>query len=109
MDLTVYDVIKGVVVTTEASKQNQNLKKLVLWVHPESNKPMVKTAIEKLFDVKVDRVNIQLRKGKSRRTRRGRDLTKDALRKMAFVTLKEGYALNFFDQAGQVAVAENEV
>ena len=33
----------------------RNLKKLVLNVHPDANKPLVKEAIEKLFNVKVKR------------------------------------------------------
>ena len=43
----------------------KNLKKLVIEVHPKANKPMVKEALEKLFNVEVEKVSIVVRKGKN--------------------------------------------
>ena len=63
MDLSIYDIIQGPVVTDKAFRLNQKFKKLVLRVHPQANKPMVAEALEKLFDVKVDNVRIIVRKG----------------------------------------------
>ncbi|KKP35764.1 MAG: 50S ribosomal protein L23 [candidate division TM6 bacterium GW2011_GWF2_32_72] len=95
MDLTIYNVIKGPVLSDKAYKINQNLKKLVLNVHPAANKPMVAEAIEKLFDVKVDNVRIMVRKGKNRMVGR-RPVTGKTV-KRAIVTLKEGYSLDIFN------------
>ncbi len=106
MDLSIYDIIQGPVVTDKAFHMNQQLKKLVLRVHPQANKTLVKQAIEKLFEVKVDRVNIMIQKGKFRQTRRGREETQGPTIKKAIVTLKPGQELNLFDQAGKVAVSE---
>lgn len=109
MDLSIYDVIQGPVVTDKAFWLNQKMKKLVLRVHPHANKPMIAEALEKLFDVKVDSVRIIVRKGKLRKTRRGREMTQGSTTKKAIITLAEGSSLNLFDQAGKVsALAETE-
>lgn len=70
MDLTIYDIILGPVISDKASWLNNKLKKLFLKVHPEANKKLVRDAIEKLFNVKVKKVNIQIREGKTRVVRR---------------------------------------
>jgi len=106
MDLNIYEIIQGPVVTDKAVNLNQQLKKLVVRVHPQANKTMIKKAIEKLFEVKVAFVNIIVQKGKFRQTRRGREETQGQLKKKAIVTLKPGQELNLFDQAGKVAVSE---
>jgi large subunit ribosomal protein L23 len=98
MDLSIYDVIIGPVISEKAYKLNKLFKKLALKVHPQANKPMVKEAIERLFSVKVDSVNIKVRKGKNKRVR-GRAIS-GKLVKNAIVTLAEGYSLDFIDQAG---------
>jgi large subunit ribosomal protein L23 len=100
MDLSIYDIIQGPVVTDKAFRLNQELKKLVVRVHPQANKSQVKLAIQRLFDVKVASVNIVVRKGKFRKTRRGREVTQGPLMKKAIVTLAHGQALNLFEQAG---------
>lgn len=99
MDLTIYDIIRGPVISDKAYKLNKILKKLVLSVHPHANKKLVAEAIEKLFNVKVDSVRIMNRKGKNRKVRRTLTV-QGPLDKRAFVTLKEGYSLDLFEQAG---------
>ena len=104
MDLTIYDVIVGPVITEKAYELNKNLKQLVLKVHPHANKPLVKEALEKLFDVKVKSVNISIRKGKKRKV--SRRVVEGALTKKAFVTLAEGYSLDLLDQAGTNVISQ---
>jgi large subunit ribosomal protein L23 len=99
MDLSIYDIIIGPVISDKAYKLNKLFKKLALKVHPKANKPMVKEALEKLFSVKVDKVSIVVRKGKTRRMRGGKETT-GKLSKRAIVTLADGYSLDFIDQAG---------
>jgi large subunit ribosomal protein L23 len=96
MDLTIYDIIQGPVVSDKAYQLNQKFKKLFLNVHQEANKPMVKEVLEKLFNVKVKSVRIMVRKGKNRMVRRRAVAGSD--QKRAIVTLAEGYSLNFFEQ-----------
>ena len=97
MELTIYDIIQGPVVSDKAYKQNQALQKLVLEVHMQANKPLVQEAIEKL-----------IRKGKRRMTK-ARVTTTDKTRKRAIVTLKEGYNINLFgDVATQAGASSSE-
>lgn len=63
-------------------------------VNSEATKWDVRRAVEELFNVKVVRVNIQIRKGKPRRTRQGYVLTRDW--KKAIVTLDPEHRINFF-------------
>jgi large subunit ribosomal protein L23 len=107
MDLTIYDIILGPVITEKAYQLNKVSKKLVLRVHPAANKRQIKEALEKLFDVKVEEVNTSIRKGKNRSV--GRRIVTGALRKKAFVTLAEGYSLDLLDQSGTgIVPQENE-
>jgi large subunit ribosomal protein L23 len=109
MDLSIYDIIQGPVVTDKAFRLNQSQKKLVLRVHQHANKPLVAEALEKLFNVKVANVRIIVRKGKLHKSRRGRIVTQGATIKKAIITLAPGQSLDLFDQAGKVsALAEKE-
>lgn len=98
MDLSIYDIIRGPVISDKAQEVNSDLKKLVLEVHPKSNKPLIKEAIEKLFNVKVDNVRVLLRKGKFRKA--GKKVIVGKLEKRAIVTLKEGYTVDLFGHSG---------
>lgn len=101
MDLTIYDIIQGPVISDKAQKLNTTFQKLVLKVHPHSNKPLIKEAIEKLFNVKVDNVRVMVRKGKLRRV--GKFEVQGKLQKKAVVTLKEGYTIDLFGHQGAPA------
>jgi len=95
MDLSIYDIIKGPLITDKAQKLNVKLHRLVLDVHPSANKPMIKEAIEKLFNVKVDNVRIIVRKPKRRLV--GRREVFGRLQKRAIVKLKSGYKLDVLE------------
>lgn len=108
MDLNIYDIIQGPVVSDKAQRVNTVLKKLVLKVHPKSNKPLIKEAIETLFKVKVDKIQVLNRKGKVRRV--GRMVINGKLEKRAVVTLKEGYQVDLFGQTvSEKPVTESQV
>ncbi|MCL5875498.1 MAG: 50S ribosomal protein L23 [Candidatus Dependentiae bacterium] len=99
LKLNIYQIIlKPIVNSEKAAYMNRDLNKLALSVHPEANKAQVAEALEKVFNVKVKKVNIVVRKGKNRQVQR-RTVT-GPLTKKAYVTLAEGYSLNFLDQAG---------
>ncbi len=108
MDLTIYDVILGPILTDKAHKLNKELKKLVLKVHPKANKPLIAEALEKLFQVKVKNIRVLVRKGKKRIV--AKRIVQGSLVKRAIVTLAEGYSLDLFDQAGaQVITGQRAV
>lgn len=98
MDLSIYEIIKGPVISDKAYMLNQKHKKLVLYIHPSANKPQVKQALELLFKVKVEKINTLRRKGKKFLTKKRVEKQKP-LKKRVIVTLKEGYSLDLFDQA----------
>jgi large subunit ribosomal protein L23 len=86
-----YDIIVSPVITekaTFASERNQ----VIFRVAAHATKPQIKEAVEKLFDVKVKRVNTLIRKGKVRNFRGRRGLLSDV--KKAIVTLAEGHRID---------------
>jgi large subunit ribosomal protein L23 len=86
-----YDVIVSPVITekaTIASEHNQ----VVFKVRRNATKPQIKSAVEKLFDVKVTAVNTLLRKGKTKVFRGVRGVQQDV--KKAIVTLAEGHRID---------------
>lgn len=99
MDISVYEIIRMPVLSEKAQRLNHDLGKLVLEVHPHANKPLIKQALDKLFNVKVKSVRIQVRKGKNKTIARSRLKTTGKLRKIAYVTLKKGYTLDLFGHA----------
>ncbi|MDP3889433.1 MAG: 50S ribosomal protein L23 [bacterium] len=105
MELTIFDVIKGPIISDKSYRLNKKLKKLVLKVHPFANKPLIKDALEKLFEIKVDKINCLIRKGKNRMVKRKK--FQGSATKIAIVTLKEGYSLDLFEQAETKAVVES--
>lgn len=104
MDLTVYDVIKKPKITEKAYYLNQKLKKLVLEVHPKANKSLIEEALNRLFNVKVEKINIVVSKGK--RKRLGRHEFQEKLRKKAIVTLKPGQDADISGLSGGVEIQE---
>jgi large subunit ribosomal protein L23 len=86
-----YDVILSPAITekaTAASEHNQVVFKVAL----AATKPEIKEAVEKLFDVKVKRVNTLVKKGKVRTFRGKRARLGDV--KKAIVTLEEGQSID---------------
>ncbi len=106
MELTNFDIIKGPVVSDKAYRLNKDNSKLVIEVHNKATKKMVKDAIEQLFDVKVAAVNTTIRKKCYARVASKRHNARPTIskRKIAYVTLAEGYELNLFDQAGKTSM-----
>jgi large subunit ribosomal protein L23 len=86
-----YDVILSPIITekaTTASERNQ----VVFRVAGTATKPQIKEAVEKLFDVKVKKVNTLVRKGKLKMSRGSRGIQSDV--KRAIVTLEEGHRID---------------
>jgi len=98
MDLSKYDIIRKPVVSDKASTLLKKNKQVVLQVHAKANKQEIAKAIEQLFEVKVEKVRIIIRKGKVKKFKRIPFRRTD--KKKAIVTLKEGYS---FDKLAQVS------
>jgi large subunit ribosomal protein L23 len=86
-----YDIIIAPLITekaTAASEKNQ----VVFEVAKSATKPQIKEAVEKLFDVKVKRVNTLNTKRKTRVFRGRRGVVGNF--KKAIVTLEEGHSID---------------
>lgn len=105
MGLNVFNVIKGSVVSDKAYKANIK-NKIVLHVDAKANSVQIKEAVEKFFNVKVAKVNTLITKGKRRRV--GRSYIEGTVTKRAYVTLKEGYKINLFEQVESNNVQQAE-
>ncbi len=88
------DVLQRPLITEKnAILQAQN--KYAFEVAKEATKPQIKQAVEKAFRVKVSGVNIVIVSGKTRRV--GRRVYNTPSWKKAFVTLRAGDKIEFFE------------
>jgi large subunit ribosomal protein L23 len=86
--MDVYKVIKRPIVTEKGVTKKEAEQTLCFEVHPEANKIQIKSAVEKLFKVKVVDVRTSNFAGKLRR--RGRYAGYRSDWKKAYVRLKAG-------------------
>jgi large subunit ribosomal protein L23 len=86
-----YDVIRKPIVTEKATMASEN-GAVVFEVAIDSNKPLIKEAVEALFGVKVKAVNTVVTKGKQKRFRGILGKRRDV--KKAYVTLEEGNTID---------------
>jgi large subunit ribosomal protein L23 len=76
---------------TEKTVASGEMNKYIFEVHRDANKHAVKDAVEKLFNVRVEQVNIMNMKGKPKK--RGVFIGKSRSWKKAIVTLVTGYRI----------------
>lgn len=91
---TAYDVILAPVVSEKSYDLIENHNTYTFEVDPRASKEQIRYAIEKVFGVKVLRVNTMNRKGKVKRT--GYKLGKRKDIKRAVVTLADGDSIDLF-------------
>ena len=85
------DIIREPIVTEKSGYQATELDQYAFVVDARANKIQIKEAVEKAFDVVVDKVrvaNIPAKKGVNPRTRKAR--TRKSAYKKAIVTLADG-------------------
>lgn len=82
------DIIVRPLVTEKTIKSNELDNTVVFEVTKGTNKIQIKQAVEEIFNVKVDSVNIVNQKPKAKRM--GRYVGKTSHLKKAYVKLKEG-------------------
>ena len=89
---TVWDIIKSPVITEKAlmaKEETQDRRQLLTFrVDRRATKPEIKSAVETIFQVKVDEVRTTQYMGKMKR--QGRHEGRKPSWKKAFVTLKQG-------------------
>lgn len=86
-------VIQSPVISEKSTTLADRFRTVSFRVSPRATKTEVRAAVEKLFEVKVSKVNLANLRGKSVRVRgmRGRR----AAIKKAYVVLQEGHDINF--------------
>ncbi len=86
--------------TEKMLRQQEEQRKYAFLVAPHANKIEIKRAVESKFRVTVTSVKTLNAKGKAKRlnTRRGITRGKRSDKKKAIVTLKEGQAIDFFQE-----------
>ena len=92
-----YGVLRRPLLTEKGQDLRDTQDKYVFEVAIDANKIQIKTAVEKLFGVRVDKVNTQVMRGKVKRV--GRFVGKRANWKKAVVTLREGDYIDLFEGA----------
>lgn len=86
-----YDIIRKPIVTEKATLASEN-GAVAFEVSIDSNKSLIKEAVEALFGVKVKAVNTLITKGKQKRFRGVLGKRKDV--KKAYVTLEDGNTID---------------
>lgn len=97
---TIYDVLRRPLVTEKSNYQSSKLQQYTFEVAGVATRTMVKDAVELIYEVTVERVNIINVSPKSgRRSKSRRLLIRKPGYKKAIVTLAEGQALGIFEGA----------
>lgn len=103
MELGIYDIIKGVIVTPKSIVLQKSQGKFTFNVNKNANKIQVKRAIEEIWNVKVDTVRTVNLHGKLKRVKRKTYRKSDV--KKAIITLKEGYSISLPHQYESMGVS----
>lgn len=92
-----YTIIKKPLFTEKGSNLKESQNKILVEVVKDANKLEIKSAIEEIFKVKVDKVTTINVSGKWKR--QGKSIGKRPDRKKAVITLKKGEKLDFVEGA----------
>ena len=88
------DILIAPVISEKSYDRIADSNSYTFFVHPKTDKPQIKKAVEQIFDVNVLRVNTLYRKGKKKRF--GYVFGQQSNRKIAIVTLSEGETIEAF-------------
>ena len=90
-----YQIIKGPLITEKGTIQKEANNQLTFEVDRKANRVEIRHAVEKVFNVRVEKVRTMQIKGKVKRV--GRALGKRRDWKKAIVTLAKGENIEFFE------------
>lgn len=92
-DEKLFHVILAPHVSEKSSRLADKHRQVVLRVRPDASKPVIKRAVEKLFNVQVESITVANVKGKIKRTARTEGRRQNW--KKAYVRLKPGQDIDF--------------
>ena len=90
-----FDVLEKPVTSEKSGVLRDEQGKYIFRVALRANKAQIKKAVERMFDVKVMKVNSTVVRGQPRR--RGLIITKRKNYKKAFITLEQGSKIDLFE------------
>lgn len=93
--MIIYDVIKKPLITEKTTAEKDARNVVVFVVNRDANKIEIKESVEKLFKVEVTTVKTVNVAGKVKRV--GKHIGKRPNWKKAYVSLKEGSNIDFFE------------
>jgi len=105
MDMSLYEVIKSICMTGKSQLMFHKFGKITFEVNKLANKVLVRDAVQKIWDVKVDNVRVINLPGK--RKVFARRVFDTPGKKKAIVTLKKGYKIDLpgqFESMGAPSV-----
>jgi large subunit ribosomal protein L23 len=94
---SIYEVLRRPLITEKSNYQSSKLNQYAFEVAGEATKTLVKDAIETLFDVKVESVNIINTSAKRGRARSRQLRVRRPGYKKAIITLQTGQTLEIFE------------
>ena len=98
MKKSAFEIIRRPIITEKSNYMSSFLNQYVFEVDAKSTKTMIKDAIETIFDVKVDRVNVMNVPAKQSRNLSNRRMrTRSGAYKKAIVALAEGERIPIFE------------
>ncbi len=96
-DERLYQVLLSPHISEKSSVAAERDNQIVFKVATTATKPEIKAAVEKLFNVQVERVQVSNVKGKSKRF--GARMGRRSDWKKAYITLQEGQDIDFLSGA----------
>jgi large subunit ribosomal protein L23 len=90
-----YEIIRGPIITEKGTIQKELNNQLTFEVDRRANRVEIRHAVEKVFNVRVEKVRTMQIKGKVKRL--GRTMGRRRDWKKAIVTLAEGQNIEFFE------------
>jgi len=94
---TLYEILRRPLITEKSNYQSSKLNQYAFEVDGKATRTQVKDAIETIFDVKVESVNIINAPAKSGRSRGRRLIIRRPGYKKAIITLQAGQTLEIFE------------
>ena len=90
-------VLLAPVISEKATFIAEKYEQVIFRVLKNATKPEIKAAVENLFKVEVESVQVLNRLGKQKRSRNG--LGRKSNQKLSYVCLKPGQEINFTEEA----------
>lgn len=91
-----YHILLGPQLSEKTNRVAEKHRQFVFKVSKKATKPEIKAAVEKIFGVQVEAVNVSHSHAKKRRFKQIMGVRQSV--KKAYVTLKEGFEINFIDE-----------